>query len=425
MAKKIGWGIAVAIMGIGVVVFAADSRPFEGIQKDLRAILEGILSPQQIKTLIDFKRIHEEKFQPEAGERPDLFGIWKKLDFSEEQQEQLLKVGGDLVDKTHPFLMAAAGTGSELKRKVLDGDPDDPAIKHLSTQLGKEIGDMAWNLALVRSQVRSVLTSEQIEIMERHREQHELGRKGALNAIPGMADDLAALWSKLNLTPKQADALEAAHRLIKRYRQDQHKRKYDEWRVELAKILNSGQLAVADRFHENHLASGEAHFLKRDEERTRFLNELGLTGEQKIKLVQFALDRRARIVPAIENVITAAQELRERVHADIPDRSGITAAAARLGDAIGQAAEVGAGLMADAGEVLTTEQIVLVKGHITDLGDQRLEHARIMPAKFHELIDFLHELGLNPRQKDQIIKLISDKHEAQRAKPHFGMKSFF
>jgi hypothetical protein len=80
--------------------------------------------------------------------------------------------------------------------------------------------------------------------------------------------------------------------------------------------------------------------------------------------------------------------------------------------------------MADAREVLTTEQMDLVKGHINNHLDQHLEHARIMPTKLHELIDFLTELSLTPEQKDQVVKLIAEKHEAQRAK-HHGMKRVF
>ncbi|MBI4596010.1 MAG: hypothetical protein HY730_06485 [Candidatus Tectomicrobia bacterium] len=418
MAKKLGLGIIAVIIVIGVTVFAADSRHFIGLQKDITAVFKGILSPRQISTLMDFRRDHEEKFQWKANKHPDLFKTWKELDLSEEQQEQLQKIAGGLIDSTQPYLMAVFENDSELMRKVLEGDPQHPAINQLSTQLGTDIGEIIWNLALVCNQVRSVLTPDQIEIMEQHRSKQDLRMKSAIQAIPALAEDLAVLWSKLKLTPNQADALEAVHRLISRYRQNQHVKQHDEWRADIAKVLTSEQLAVADKFHEKQVAKGGPHFLKMSEERDRFHDELGLTGEQKIKLVQIALDRRARIVPSIQDVMNAAGGLREQVHADVPDRSTIMTAAARLGDAIGLAAGVGAGLVADAREVLTAEQMDLVKGHITNHLDQHFEHARIMPAKFHELIDFLNELGLNPEQKEQVVKLIAEKHEAQRAKHH-------
>ena len=116
--------------------------------------------------------------------------------------------------------------------------------------------------------------------------------------------------------------------------------------------------------------------------------------------------------------------MREQVHAEIPDRSALMAAAAGLGNAIGQVAGVGAGLMADVKGVLTTEQTDLVRGHINSHFDQHLEHARMMPVKVHELIDFLNELGLTPGQKDQVVILIAERHEAQRAK-HEEMKRLF
>ena len=424
MAKKIGLGIVAAMVVIGVTVFAADGLHFSGLQKDIRAVVKGILSPQQISTLLDFRRDHHEQFHRKESERPDLFKTWKELDLSEKQQEQLLRIAGEAVDKTHRYLMTVIETGSELKTNVLDGNPHPPAINRLSARLGTEIGELFWNLALVRSQARSVLTPEQIGIVGQRHGRHGFRLKTAIDALPDMAEDLASLWGELKLTPNQADALEAAHRLVTRYRQNQHIKQHDEWRADIAKILTSEQLAVADRFHEKQVATGGAYFLKRSEQRERFHDPLGLTGEQKIKLVQIALDRRGRIVPSIQDVMNAAGGLGEQVHADIPDRSALMAAAVRLGDAIGRAAEVGAELVADAREVLTTEQMDRVKGHLNDRLDQHLEHARIMPARVHELIDFLDELGLTPEQKDQVVRLIAEKREAQRA-GHCGMKRVF
>ena len=421
MTKKIGWGIVAAIVVIGVTVFAADALNFRDLQKDIRTVLNGILSPQQISTLIDFRRDHAEKFHWKAGEPADLFQTWKDLYLTEGQQEELVRIADTLVDKTHPYLMTVIETGSGLKRKVLDGDPYDQEIKQLSTRLGTEIGETLWNLALVHSQARTVLTPEQIEIMEQHRSKHDLHLKNAIQTLPVMAEDLAVLWSDLKLTPNQVNALEAVHRVVTRYRQDQLVKRHDEWRADIAKILTPEQLAIADRFHEKQVADHRAYFLKRAEERERFRNELGLTGEQKIKLIQIALDRRARIIQAIQDISNAAEELRKQVHSDIPDRGTLMAAAAGLGDAIGYAAVFGAEFMADAKAVLTTEQLDLLQSHINHRLDQHLEHARIVPAKFHELIGFLDELNLTPEQKDQIVKWIAEKHKEQRGK-HPGMK---
>jgi len=418
MSKKIGWGIMASIVVIGMTVFAADSWYFGDLQKDIRTVLNGILSPQQISTLMDFRRGHAEKFHWRVGEHPDLYKTWKDLDLSEEQQGQLVRIAGAGVDETYPYLMTVIETGSELKRKVLEGDPDHPEIKQLSTRLGKEIGETLWNLALVRSQARAVLTPEQIEIMEQHRSKHDLHLKSAIQALPDMAEDLAALWSELKLAPNQVDALEAVHRVVTTYRQNQHVKWHDEWRADVAKTLTSEQLAVANRFHEKHVGEGRAHFLKGAEERERFHDELGLTGEQKIKLVQITLNHRSRIVLVIQDVANAAGGLQRHVHADIPDRDALMAAAARFGDAIGYAAAVGVELMADAKEVLTTEQVDLLKSYINHHLDQHLEHARNLPAKFHELIDFLDELDLTHEQKDHIVKLIAEKHKEQKPKCH-------
>jgi Spy/CpxP family protein refolding chaperone len=421
MAKKIGWGIVVAIVMIGVTVFAAESRHFSDFQRDIGTVLKGILSPRQISTFIDFRRDHAEKLHWKAGESPDLFKTWKELNLSEEQQEQLLRIAGAGIDEIHPYLMTMIETGSELKRKVLEGDPNDSAINQLSTRLGTETGEAIWNLARVRSQARAVLTPAQIDIMGKHRSKHDLHLKSAITALPEMAENLAALWSELKLTSKQIHALEAVRRLVTKSKQNQHFKRHDEWRADIAKILTPQQLAAADRFREKQVAERSANFLKMTEERERFRDQLGLTGEQKIKLIQIAFDRRALIVPAIQDVANALGRLHEEVHADIPDRGALMADAASFGDAVGYAARVGAGLMADAREVLTTEQMDLLRSHITNRVDRPLEHARIMPAKFHELIGFLDELNLTPEQKDQIVKRIAERHGEQKAKRP-GMK---
>jgi Spy/CpxP family protein refolding chaperone len=423
MAKKIGWGLVVGMVVIGITVFAACGRHFSDLQKDIRVVLKGILSPQQISTLIDFRRNHTEKFHWKVDKPGDLFETWKELDLSEEQQEQLLRIAHTFIDKTHPDLMTIIETGSELKRKVLEGDPYHQEIKQLSTRFGTEIGEMLWNLALMHSQARAVLTPEQIEIMEEHRNKHDIHLKNAIQALPDMAEDLAALWSDLKLTPNQVDALEAVYRVVMRYKQDQHVKRHDEWRADIAKILTPEQLAVVDGFHERQVAECRAHFLKRVEERERFHNELSLTGEQKFKLIQIALDRRARIVQSIQDIANAAGGLRKQVHTDIPDRGSLMAAAAGFGDAIGNAVAVGAEFMADAKEVLTTDQMDLFKSHINNHLDQHLKHARIVPAKFQNLIGFLDELNLTSEQKDQIVKWIAEKLKEQRGK-HRGMKRF-
>jgi Spy/CpxP family protein refolding chaperone len=236
-----------------------------------------------------------------------------------------------------------------------------------------------------------------------------------------MGEDLTALWNELKLTPKQADALETVHKLVTRYRQNRHVQRHDEWRADLAGILTSGQLALAESFHEKQMAKGGSRFLKAAGEREMLHDQLGLTGEQKISLVQMVLDRRGRIVPSIQSVLTAAGNLHELAHSDTPDRQALMAASASLGQAIAQAAETGAEIVSGASAVLTARQMDLIKEHINNHLDRHLELVRGLPAKVHEFYDFLNELALTAEQKDQVVKLIAEKHKAHRAR-HHGMK---
>jgi Spy/CpxP family protein refolding chaperone len=425
MAKKIGWGILAVILIMGVSGFAADTGYLGDLPKDLTTVLKGILSPQQISILMKFWRDHGKGFHGKGSERPDLFKAWKELNLSEEQQRQLLKISGDTVDKVHPYVMTMIATGTELTRKVIAGDPTDPSINELSAQFGKETGEMLWQMALVRGEARSLLTPDQIEILQQHRRQHDLLLKTRVDALPRMAEELAVLWSELNLTPSQMDGLSAVHRLMRTQRRNQHIRQHEEWKVDMEKILTPDQIRIAERFHDKQIAQGEAHFIKVSDERDRFCQDLGLTGEQKIGLLQIALEKRPRIVPSIQKIMNASADLRDQVHSDILDRKALMAAAAKLGDAIGQAAGVGAMFMNDAKEVLTTEQIELVREHMDSRIERHVEQVRIIPAKVHEVIELIDELGLTPEQKDLVVKVITQRHRDRRSNEHHGITKFF
>ena len=121
MAKKIGWAVVGVILALAVSVFAADVGYLGNLPRDLATIMRGILSPRQISTLMDFRRDHGKDFHLEGKTTPDLFKTWKELNLSEEQQERLLQVAGDLADKAHPYLMSAIETGVELKAKGFRG----------------------------------------------------------------------------------------------------------------------------------------------------------------------------------------------------------------------------------------------------------------------------------------------------------------
>jgi hypothetical protein len=259
--------------------------------------------------------------------------------------------------------------------------------------------------------------------MEHHRSERDLRMKGLIRDLPGIAEDFAALWTDLQLTSNQADALATVHRLIARKMKNEQVRQHDEMRADMAKILTADQRVLADRFFERRIGD-RAVWYQTGEERERFLEALGLTGDQKIKLVRVVFDHRTAIVPSLQDVLNAVGRLREQVDAEVLDRSALMAATAELGHVIGRAAGSGAELIADLNEVLTTEQTDLVREHINSLFGHHFEHARRMPVKVHELIDFLRELGLTPGQKDQVVKRIAETHRAQWTR-HEEMKRLF
>jgi Spy/CpxP family protein refolding chaperone len=267
-----------------------------------------------------------------------------------------------------------------------------------------------WKATLVHTDARAVLIPEQIKIFDQHRAGRRSPAKSAIDALPELADELATLWSKLELSPNQVDALGVVLKFVMRHKHSQHRERHEDVRADIEKILTPEQWAIAVRFHDGHVAEFEARFLKMAEERERFHDALDLTGEQKIEVVRIVLGDRARIASVIREVAVAAKGLHEAAHGEPPDRAAAVAAGERFGDAMGHAAALGAGLVASARDVLTQEQMDVLQTHVNRHLQGHLEHARIIPARVHEVIGFLNELNLTAEQKDRIVALIAEKH---------------
>lgn len=83
--------------------------------------MNGILSPEQIGNLIGFKNNCEEKYTFKEGRHPAPLEMWRSLDLTEAQQDQLLGIVDERIDTIHPLAMQVLETGVQLKKAVLAG----------------------------------------------------------------------------------------------------------------------------------------------------------------------------------------------------------------------------------------------------------------------------------------------------------------
>ena len=95
-------------------------------------------------------------------------------------------------------------------------------------------------------------------------------------------------------------------------------------------------------------------------------SKLDLTDEQRRQIGQVLQSHRRQIGLALQPVVAKRRALREAVAAETPDEKAIRAAAAELGQAVGDAAVLAAKVRAEVRGILTPEQIKLIEAARTE-----------------------------------------------------------
>ena len=98
-------------------------------------------------------------------------------------------------------------------------------------------------------------------------------------------------------------------------------------------------------------------------------SELDISPKQRQQLIAKLKPHREDVLKAVKSVHAARTELASAVTADSTDESAIRTAAEKLGTEIGNAAVVMSGVVADAREVLTDEQVKQIRDARADSVD--------------------------------------------------------
>ena len=107
-------------------------------------------------------------------------------------------------------------------------------------------------------------------------------------------------------------------------------------------------------------------------------SDLDLSDEQRDDIRQILLSHKQEIATVMKPVVEKRRALRDATLADHPDEHAIRAAANELGQAIGDAAVVGAKIKGEVHQVLTPEQLQKVdtfRGQFDAAVDQFIEKA--------------------------------------------------
>ena len=151
-----------------------------------------------------------------------------------------------------------------------------------------------------------------------------------------------------------------------------------------------------------------------------FMKALNITPAQEDKLAGIAASRIEQIKPLADSLYASGVALERAVLAQQPNPAGIRSAALDLGQDIGAAALVATGMVKEARQVLTPDQVSLIENKIKEADAQGRAEMDKMPARADEGFTVVKAVDITPEQITGIIKLAkaSEPFFEQRGKIH-------
>ena len=406
--KRLALVIALFAALIGAVAVAAAP------DVEVMRILRGTLTPAQLRILLDARKAHIAEMQARFADQPDPVQIWRNLDLAEDQQDKLLDVAAMNVDELALAGQQVQADGAALRRAVFTGNPDNPAIKTATDQLGLDLGDAAVLAADALEDARSALTPAQVKLLEDQKALHDRHLSEFLNNMPARVEELVTLWNKLALSPQQMDALQEIHRIMPGIMRRRHQQDQAQFRADLSAILTPAQLVLADQFRAQMKAEHKGG--RGLAMRQKLEADLALTGSQRISLVNMLIARRDSLEQAGLLLVAAGLDLRDKVLAAPVDEAAIRESAGNFATVLASVSSLGAQLVTDARKILTPKQFGVIAA-AADRRDQAIaRHIGQAPARVHAAIGFADQLALTPVQKSAIADLIEKRHAERRAR---------
>jgi hypothetical protein len=411
MLKHIGFAIVLVSLVAGVAIW---STPAVGVSKqDIKRVIQGILSPDQISTLIGQHRDFRDQYSTFRPTPPDLGQIWQELQLNEKQVGQVLRLADSKIDEIMPALLALGSTGQEATGILFAADQNNPQIPVIAEQMAQKLANLAEKLRAIQGQAQPLLSEAQWRILEAHHLEHRQQLLDRLTKLPEISAALAAGWEKLQLSPQQIDALTILHTWGARNKFDQLAAAHSELQRGIETIITPQQQPLFQELASLYGPAGAEHFRKKFATHEQFRTKLQLSGEQKSALIQIVITNRQNLVSAVQGLGMAAIKLHQVDGEDIPTEQGqgITAKDA-LSRSLDQILRIGSGLMAEANQVLTTTQGGLLRNHVQQEWAAHLETAENLSSKLHDGTKRLAALQLSPEQLGQILALVTNAQKS-------------
>ena len=169
----------------------------------------------------------------------------------------------------------------------------------------------------------------------------------------------------------------------------------------LRQVLRPAQLTVLKDFRTAHKAEQIAALNRKLEvlnAREALLTAVTLTSAQQASLTAIVQSQLGQVNSVTQPLYNSSLALRQAVTADNPNQATILAAAAQLGNNIGNAAVFAAGMVKSARTVLTADQITAIATFITARDAAQQSALNDLPTKASDFFTLAGQLNLTPDQ---------------------------
>jgi len=382
------------------------------------AILKQVLTPRQLRALAQFAKAHREErkegIEKALEQSEDLEGLVRKFDLTPEQEEELARLGAGRLGQIVPAAEPIMAGESALREALLAETPDEQAIRAASAELARGIGEAVVIAAGAGKEALAVLTPEQIALLDDLRRKSGDDEQEALAKLPQGVDSLLAFYRDVDVSPEQIDGLIKLSGPLEKIFKDQGELRETVFLLKLQAILADPQMQTLMAYHDEQKRAGEARAEEQKQKVLKLWNELGISKSQMDALEALVEARKSEIIPAAESIIEASWLLRDDALAPNPDAARIRDDANSLGDVIGDAAVLGADMIAEARKILSPQQFALVVEFTLAAEAEAHEAVRQAPGEIRKLLDLRAKLDLTPEQRDAVKQLILSEMQKQQ-----------
>jgi Spy/CpxP family protein refolding chaperone len=412
--KKIFVFAAGVIAGLAITLVAAvtASGGVSELRAEGRRLLAKVLTPGQIKTLLDFRSemIAEHKDMMDM-ERPSPLEVYDNLSLSAEQEDALVGIAEANIDEINVHMETVFSAWVDLREAAMTDGVSRNELREASKSLAGAIGEGALLAKDMVNQGRVILTEEQIGYLG---ELHKIKEERELMAFergPKNAERVLKLWKNLDLTPEQIggfiDLGQTGSDVFRKHRKDREEKAGER----MATFLDDRQMEIFKDHHEKHKAEHKAMHLRRLDRAEELWTDMDPTKEQMDAITAIFEANLDDMVAAGRGIHIAGAAVREAVLDPDSDEGDIMDSVQVLAEAITDAAVLSADMIAEAKLVGTPEQVKIIEVAILDHEGVVIEHIAKFPHHASGLIELREQLNLSQEQKREFVKMIDDHHK--------------